>query len=232
MRDSIRQLSAVTAGSRIGILTRLWNSAVDPVRTHWEPWENAYTLADLGEATARWLEGRVDRHPGYGGDPDDETTDLIPELVAANRAGFVTLTSQPGEIVTGYDGLVWSQRAAVEGFCDADRFFDLADLAHAAGLLVRVRAMPPARRFHLPFWQLRGERGIPVTLRAGQLVTDFGSTLSWQDIETAFWACSDGALDQLTEAWQVTIVDPCWGRNDRVWPVLASFAGLTAGAAR
>jgi hypothetical protein len=213
----------------IGFLTRLWYSAVHPVRTDWEPWENAHTLTEIGEVTAGWLEGRVDRHPGYGSDdgPDPETTELVPVLAAANRAGYVTEGSQPGEPAgPGWDGATWEQRAAVTGFCDAETFFALADLAHEAGLLVRVRAMPPRRRIRLPFSQLRREWGILVTRHAGQWHTDFGTPLSWEDIALNFWACPDDALEALAGAWQVTIVDPCWGRNDRVWSVLARFAGL------
>jgi hypothetical protein len=211
----------------IGFLSRLLCAGVHPIDTDWEPWENAWTLADLGEVTARWLEGRVDAHPGYGGDPDDETTELVPVLAAINRAGFVTDSSQPGE--TGADGPygAWWQRAAVDGFCDAEAFFALADLAHAAGLEVRVRAMPPRRRIRLPFWQLRREPGIPVSWSAGcGVMTDFGTPMLWEDICTSFWVCSDGALERLAEAWQVTLVDPCWGRNDRLWPVLARFSEL------
>jgi hypothetical protein len=212
----------------IGFLTRLFYSGVHPIDTDWEPWENAWTLADLGEVTARWLEGRVDAHPNGHDVPDPETTELVPVLAAANRAGFVTDGSQPGETsATGPYGS-WQQRAAVTGFCDAVTFFALADLAHAAGLEVRVRAMPPRRRIRLPFSQLRREPGIPVSRSTGYgVMTDFGTPMFWEDICTSFWVCSDGALEQLAEAWQVTLVDPCWGRNDRLWSVLARFASLT-----
>jgi hypothetical protein len=53
-------------------------------------WRTARTLADLGKLTARWLEGEITTTPSHLGPPDSETTDLIPTLAAANRAGFVT----------------------------------------------------------------------------------------------------------------------------------------------
>jgi len=74
-------------------------------------WHSARTLAGLGELTAQWLEGKIGYVPGYGGaPPDEETEPLIPVLAAANRAGFVTIVSQPGEEPTaGYDGETWMQ---------------------------------------------------------------------------------------------------------------------------
>jgi len=51
---------------------------------------------DLGELTARWLEGSVTSVPGtvpgYG--PDEETGLLVPVLAAANRR-FITSFSRP-----------------------------------------------------------------------------------------------------------------------------------------
>ena len=45
-------------------------------------WESAKTLKDLGELTARWLEALRLSIPGYaGGDPDPETSPLLPDLV-------------------------------------------------------------------------------------------------------------------------------------------------------
>ena len=84
--------------------------------------ESRADLADLGELTARWLEGTIASiptvMPGYG--PDEETADLIPVLAACNRAGYVTTGSQPGEKPgRGHDGRLWTQRAAVQGFAGA-----------------------------------------------------------------------------------------------------------------
>src|SRR5690242_948094 len=78
-------------------------------------WACARTLADLGQLTARWLEGDLATVPGYGCRPAAETALLVPVLAAVNRAGYVTAGSQPGHAGPGYDRARWEQRAAVEG---------------------------------------------------------------------------------------------------------------------
>ena len=179
-------------------------------------WESATTLPELGELTAQWLEGRIasqpDYAPGYG--PDPETEDLIPVLTAANRAGYVTIGSQPGEDCTGYDGAHWRQRAAVEGFAD-DRTLERlwAWMATAAPEVTVTWSKPTA-------WS------VSVTEREGRRYTGFGTVMSAAQIEDAYAECSPPAIAALQEAWQVTIVDPEWGRNDRLWLALAGFAGL------
>jgi hypothetical protein len=62
-------------------------------------WRAARTLADLGELTAQWLEGKIASIPTVmpGCGPGEESAELIPVLAACNRAGYVTTTSQPGE---------------------------------------------------------------------------------------------------------------------------------------
>ncbi len=75
-------------------MTRLTMSAADR-----RAWEAARTLDDLGELTARWLEGTIASQPGYepGCGPDPETAALIPVVARCNRAGYVTCGSQPAE---------------------------------------------------------------------------------------------------------------------------------------
>jgi hypothetical protein len=36
--------------------------------------------------------------------------------------------------------------------------------------------------------------------------------------------CHPEAVSAVCEAWQVTLIDPEWGRNDVLWPVLQRFA--------
>jgi hypothetical protein len=84
-------------------------------------WQSARTLPDLGDLMARWLQRDIAYCPGWdpddGGDggPEPETAAILPTLVALNRAGFVTVDSQPGHL-TNAAGV--AQRAAVHGFCD------------------------------------------------------------------------------------------------------------------
>lgn len=74
-------------------------------------WAQANSLEDLGEATARWLEGRISYHPCYGGDADPETASLVQHLALYNRGGLVTTFSQPAETPSPQG---FSQRACVE----------------------------------------------------------------------------------------------------------------------
>ncbi len=183
-------------------------------------WRSARTLADLGELTARWLEGDISQHPCYGGGPDEETVPLIPVLAGLNRAGFVTLYSSPGLDVRGADGARWQQRAAVEGLiagtADARAFVTVAG---RAGMNIVVHH-PDFR----PRWRWRCEEEIPVTLRDGEEYTWFGQQLSRRDIchrRLGWGICRRDAKDAVCSAWQVTVIDPAWGRPGELWPVLS-----------
>jgi hypothetical protein len=41
-------------------------------------------------------------------------------------------------------------------------------------------------------------------------------------------ACRPEVVQELCESWQVALIDPVWGRNDVLWPVLARFAAASA----
>jgi hypothetical protein len=186
-----------------------------------ELWESAQTLADIGNFTALWLEGQIGSQPGYapGCGPDEETADLIPVLAACNRAGFVTDGSQPGESCTGYDGASWEQRAGVSGFACAELAARLRTAAEDAHLYVRVHEAPR--------WRFRFGTAIPVTRREGRTFTRFGARLPVRHLRdgwTGYGGCSRSAVREVCSAKQVTIVDPEWGRNDRLWPALERFA--------
>lgn len=185
-------------------------------------WATARSLADLGELTAQWLEGKLASVPmvipGYG--PDEETTDLIPVLAASNRAGFITTCSQPGEEpVPGYDEEMWTQRAAVDGFAAAATLEALR--AHTAGKPLYLMAVPvdsPVRNCEIQ---------IPVTMDGERENTWFGVPLCREDIEdedAGYGMCHPDAIEAICTAWQVTLIDPEWGRNDVLWPVLQAFA--------
>jgi len=135
-------------------------------------WRAARTLADLGEVTAQWLEGKITSIPtvvpGYG--PDEETADLIPARPA--RPSSFSLAAPPA---------AWTAARK-------------PDPGH------------PGRR-------------------PGN--TWFGYHLGRADIEddqARYGICHPDAVKALCTDWQVTIIDPEWGRNDVLWPVLESFA--------
>ncbi|MGW2892288.1 DUF6919 domain-containing protein [Streptomyces griseoruber] len=183
-------------------------------------WRSAHTVADLGELMALWLEGELRSWPGYmpGCGPDEETTHLIPSLAALNRAGFLTIASQPGETGTGHDGLWYEQRAAVEGFVsDRTLYYRLLDAAEAVGLTVavddgRVGVHDPA---------------VTVTTVDGEPCTAFGSRLSYRDMRTIWPVIREDAFVSLATAVRMTIAAPEPGIDgERLWPILDFLTGL------
>lgn len=184
-------------------------------------WKTAASLSDLGDLMALWLEGEISSWPGYapGCGPDEETQELIPTLAAANRAGYVTIGSQPGiDPVTGFDGLLWTQKAAVEGFVrDHDLLRALVDAAENAGLDIEIADTLDT-----------GERGIAVTLRGGEPHTCFGGYINDATLRHAIWpGIGSGALDDVFRAVRVTLVAPEYGAaaGAWVWKALNSVIG-------
>ena len=174
-------------------------------------WREAHTLVDLGELTARWLEGRIRWNPSYPGNgPDPETRQVARELAAANRAGYVTHQSQPGVLA----GRV-RQRATVEGFAEPQTARRLQQMAKQQGLEVVVHTSVPRRRCDT-------SRTIPVTDRGDGRLGAFGVNLSTRELTD--YAHTAELWDALHNAHQVTIVDPEWGRNTVLWRLLVRFA--------
>ena len=184
-----------------------------------DPWASARTLAELGELTARWLEGAIPSVPGYTGEPDPETAELTPVLARLNRAGFVTTCSQPAFDGTGYDGAHWQQCAAVEGFTDSpDLVMRIRQGERAYGLA--VIAHDPAT---LPRWRFRWGRETAATWRAGEEYTWFGVQIPRRYIRGSLFGggiCCRKGLDAFCSAWQVTVIDPERGRPDVLWRTL------------
>jgi hypothetical protein len=183
--------------------------------TDHEQWFAARTLPDLANLTARWLEGDLASHPGYGDPgtgPDLETHDLVPMVALLNRAGWLTDCSQPG-----YTGGVDEQRAAVTGFVDwhlAERIWRVADYA---GLFTFVT--PVERRW----WVRRDDSssGVVVTREHGEPATVFGNQPHRRDVVRQYRGCRPSAVAAVMGSANLTVVDPVWGRNDHLWPVLA-----------
>lgn len=173
-----------------------------------ELWRAARTLEDLGGLGAQWLEGGITFLPAYFGDgPAPETKGLVHHLAAANRAGYFTISSQPGVPLVRGNG----QRAYVWGFADEAT----TDAVQAALLGTRLVALanPPGRDTAL---------SIPVTtMDVGLPCTWAGSTYSPADI-IAFYADDvPEAVESLLNAWQLTVFDPEWGDNSLLWEKLA-----------
>lgn len=167
-------------------------------------WQEASTLADLGELTAQWLEGRITHLPAYYAPaPAPETTELIPRLAAYNRACYVTTTSQPGVPFGGE----WTQRAYVEGFADEAT----VDAIEGAFLGTRLVALttPPGRGNAIK---------VPVTMIAGaEPCTWLGEVAHPRSIVDEYLEDAPRAIPTLLDSWQVEVFDPEWGRNDLLW---------------
>jgi hypothetical protein len=172
---------------------------------------------------ALWLEGKIASWPGYqpGYGPDDETKALVPTLAACNRAGYVTTSSQPGvDPQPGFDGLIWAQRAAVEGFVrDRDLLRRLADAAYEAGLEMELADQLDT-----------GERGLTVTTRDGQDYTAFGGHLSARELRRIWPVLRGNALDDVFGAIRITLAAPEYGEaaGKRLWDVLDAVTGRTS----
>jgi len=186
-------------------------------------WEQACTLAELGELTARWLEGDIASQPGCMSNlgPDSETTELIPTLAACNRAGYVTVDSQPGEAPgLGYDGRLWSQRAAVSGFADdATAARILAAVEDTGQLVIIAHDTPPRRWWCSRPWRLPS-MGMAVTASGDRVSTELGGRMSLGDLEDCFAELGQDGFAAVHDALQVTVIDPVWGRNNVLWSVL------------
>jgi hypothetical protein len=171
-------------------------------------WEAARTLDEMGELTARWLEGTVAFCPSQPCDgPDWETIDLVPVLAGFNRSGLVTTGSQPGEEVLEGCG----QRAWIDGVCSEA----VAESLVVAGLTSElvVLAYRPGSV---------GESVIPVTISGLMPVTQVGGASSAEIIDGAFEDVHPEGRAALRSAWQVTVIDPRWGRNDLLWDLVTT----------
>jgi hypothetical protein len=186
-------------------------------------WQDARTLADLGELTAQWIEGKISSQPGYHGTTDIESPDMVPVLAAVNRAGYMTIQSQQGSDGPGCDGAHWVQRAAVEGFAShelAQRIFDSAPLnLHVIDLCDR----------HLPRVRISSRYAWTVTYRDREPYTSFGHHLSrrhLRDPHVGYGILAGPALDALCSAHQVTVIDLEPGRDNLLWDFLGLIARI------
>lgn len=178
-------------------------------------WQRAASLTDLGELTAGWLTGEIVSSPGYYGPVDvdeDDAPGLTDALVALNRIGFWTRTSQAGLDREGYDGAHWTQLAAVDGFADRAVVERLENAL--AGTRYRIQAYPAQEQDH---------EGVVVTRREGQAYTGFGGSMDDEDLDIQVDGVGEQAAQAVRDSSQVVIWDPTVGRND-LWTVLQHAA--------
>jgi hypothetical protein len=191
-------------------------------RTDRRLWKTTESLADLGNLTARWLEGDIASQPGYQPNygPDDETLPLIGTLAACNRGGYLTSGSQPGTDPETVDGLHWHQRAAVEGYAiDPSLIGRLVGAAEAAGLDIVLTDDLDTE-----------EAGAVVTLLNGQPYTRFGAHLAPRDLRSIWQGIGETAMSDIFAATRITLATKEWGTEagHDLWAFLDDFFGNTA----
>lgn len=190
-------------------------------------WQAARTLADLGELTARWIEGDISEQPAYHGETDIESPEMVPVLAGLNRAGYMTIQSQQGYDGTGYDGAHWVQRAVVEGFASHELAQHIYDTAPLNLCVIDLCDK------HMPRVRISSRYAITGTWRDREPYTSFGHHLSRRHIcdpDVGYGLLGKPARDALCSAHQVTVMDLEPGRPDLLWNFLARtvIAGATS----
>jgi hypothetical protein len=220
-----------------------------------ELWDKARTIADLGELTARWLARDISWNPRYTSKlgprpPENETTRIVPTLVALNRAGLLTTHSTPGAVkcrdaqywVPPENGVVkghfwrprWAERdrwqqATVN--CVADRrdidlVRSIRNHCHREGMgfLSWLGVDTDLYGVTLPdtfVGALTPRPSSPCDFSRPQgLSTPRPSMRELNDLLR--WP--DIARNALASAWWIRIEDPDVGRSDRLWPILDAWA--------
>lgn len=171
-------------------------------------WRRAQTLGDLAELTARWCEGHLARSAGYGGPPDPETGPLRDLLARTNRAGLLTVQSQPSRPTSerGSLGCLWTaQRAILIALAPAPVADVLAAHLASTGLQVTTAV---AGGPTLP-WSSR----TPVTVDGGRVHTAVAADPPIGAVGAFPGWLSPAARRAVEQATTVCVVDPVWGRQ-------------------
>jgi hypothetical protein len=173
-----------------------------------QQWRDAKTLADLGELTARWIEGSLSYHPCNYGSIDRETFPLQQRLAEYNRSGLLTTFSQPGESL---DDEGYGQRACLEGYAQEN----LAKRIAAAGLYsdLLILIFPPGQS---------GGYQIPITVAEFHPFTWCGGCWGEDEIDCFATVISLEAIEALNQAWKVIVFDMQWGRDSYLWEYVSA----------
>ena len=175
-------------------------------------WQTARTFGDLCQLAERFLEGDLPYFPGWmAPDIDEETDALVPYLVAACRQGLLPTASQPGACPAwSHDGRPWKQRAFVVGF--ATPAFERALFHRCEGTELKLRS----------FGALESG-GEPVTcgVQGEREYLWIGTGQGPDELELFAGAVNPAALRELRTTRYLCCWDPEWGRDDRLWPILA-----------
>lgn len=165
--------------------------------------------ADALYGYQKYLVGENDGIPTYDGPLDEETKELVPDLVELNKNGFLTVDSQPGVL----NDETW-QRSYVEFFVKKSVWDKLyAFLMYSDLFYVYCDISNPLSCSSCSSWPLT----IDIVDGVGICETAFNP--SSMDAETTFEILTEGCTPTAKEnigknlVWAV-VVDPVWGRTD------------------
>ena len=186
--------------------------AVDQIRapTDARAWRGARTFADLCALGARFVTGEIHAFPGWGGAGlDEESMPLVPVLELCNRAGFLTVASQPGRAPhPDATGRLCSQRAFVAGFADEGAVRALQGLARTD---LTVCIQPPGAR---------GGPAIPASQVDSEVCAWAGHAASQEELRLFRPSISRAALLALQARAFVWVIDLAWEDRDDCWRAL------------
>lgn len=186
--------------------------APDPAAQDLDAWRSAANYKELCELGARFVEGDIGYFPGWlAADVDPETDALAADLAIFNRAGFLTLASQPGRAPSvGFGGHQFAQRAFVAGFV-TPQLAPSFDTLLATELVV---CSYPATE--------GGGCRIPVGLRGGDVTSWAGHAAGPDELEIFAEVLAPRTLSELRGCRYLSVVDPAWQERDLLWRALAT----------
>lgn len=179
-------------------------------------WGRAVSIAQLGELTARWLEQDLKWHPAYLGSPDPETWPIVPVLAQLNRAGLVTLGSQPGQFVYKIGNC---QRSFVDGVASTECIESLTEMCARTGVGLIVGS-----------FENQNPTRVAVTMTAG-LTTTWSGIVPVEELEVFRRGVSEEAMTALTNSRPFVLFESEWGEGPAFWEALSNWAQATSPAA-
>ncbi len=181
-------------------------------------WDAALSLSGLAYVMSQWLmqagvQSRPGRVPGRGPLVDSASPDMLPAVIAACQAQFLVTHYQPRARGVDVAGAEWSTLACAHGFARYPLAVSLQTAGLRAGL--EVRMWDGVRRSPFP------GQGRAVRLRNGVPEKHLGAHLNRKQITREFAGCNRAAIDALSAAYQITIIDP---RGSTIWKTLDLWA--------
>ncbi|MFT4539156.1 MAG: hypothetical protein ACI841_002830 [Planctomycetota bacterium] len=182
-----------------------------------QAWLDAANFVDMCALAAAYLEGELDCFPGWMSEStDDETDEILPELLSLTQRGVLPLASQLGEArALGHDDRAWSRRAFLSGFATPK-----ADAACSR----RVRELGMVW-CSFPAGEWGRSREI-VGLRGGEAFLWAGRAAGAVELEIFEGAVSASALAELHTMRYFSCFDPIWGRSRALFDALSGGSAL------